>query len=376
MSDKFRLLLVDDQPTNLQVLGSILSKNYDLQIATSGAQALKLLAGDQRADVILLDVMMPDMDGHEVCRRLKAEPATAKIPVIFVTALDQDEDLQKGLELGAVDYITKPIKPLVVHARVDNQIKLLQKQRELEQAQKELESSNQELEQFAYAVSHDLRQPLRMIASYLGLLRRGLLNKLTAEQQGFLNTAELSAGRLDTMILGLLNYSRVGRVQADFTEVNSRDALDMALTFLNREIDQQTAEIKIEGRWPKLSASEQELIRLFQNLISNALKYVPRGAAARIEVTSKVEENNWRVEVKDAGIGIEPEQQDRLFKMFSRLHTRKEYEGNGVGLALCRKIIEHHQGEIGVKSAGAGRGSTFWFCVPLQGPAVSASERD
>lgn len=366
---RFRLLLVDDQPSNLHALGSLLSKDYDLVVATSGPQALKIAQGDQRPDLILLDVMMPEMDGHEVCRQLKANSATADIPVIFVTALDSDEDLQEGFTLGAVDYITKPLRPHVVHARVDNQIKLLAKALELEKAKDEVEASNRELEQFAYAVSHDLRQPLRMISSYLGLLKRSLKEGLNKDQQEFIDTAVKGASRLDGMILGLLNYSRVGRKGADFKKIDTRQCLDEALTYLHADIKANQAKVTIEGQWPELVSSHQELTRLFQNLIGNALKYVQANQTAQITVTSEIDQASWKVAIKDQGVGIPPDQKDRLFKVFSRLHTRDQYEGNGVGLALCRKIVEHHQGHLDVDSAGEGQGSTFWFRIPLQGEA-------
>lgn len=335
-------------------------------VATSGPQALKIAQGDQRPDLILLDVMMPDMDGHEVCRQLKTDPATADIPIIFVTALDSDEDLQEGFFLGAVDYITKPLRPHVVHARVDNQIKLLAKALELEKAKNEVEASNRELEQFAYAVSHDLRQPLRMISSYLGLLKRSLKEGLNKDQQEFIDTAVKGASRLDAMILGLLNYSRVGRKGADFEKIDTRLCLDEAMAYLQADIKANQAEVTIEGQLPELVGSHQELTRLFQNLIGNALKYVQSNQTAQITVTSEVYQATWKVAVKDQGVGIPPDQRDRLFKVFSRLYTHDQYEGNGVGLALCRKIVEHHQGHLDVESAGEGQGSTFWFRIPVK----------
>lgn len=362
-----RLLLVDDQPSNLHSLGSILADDYDLVVATSGQQALSIASGNQPPDLVLLDVMMPEMDGHEVCRRLKADARTCSIPVIFVTALDKDEDLKLGFEMGGEDYITKPIKPLVVQARVRNQISLLHKTRELVKAKSALEHSNQELEQFAYAISHDLRQPLRMISSYLGLLKRSVKDSLNNEQIQFMETAMYSAQRLDEMVLGLLNYSRVGRVDAGFERIDTHQCLDEALTYLHTDIEEQQAEVSVSGEWPELSASFQEMTRLFQNLISNALKYVQPETRAKVTVRSQVDDEFWLVEVEDQGIGVDPDQQERLFKVFSRLHNRSQYEGNGVGLALCRKIVEHHLGHIDIDSRGEGQGSNFWFRIPLQG---------
>ncbi|MGZ8947726.1 MAG: ATP-binding protein, partial [Methylococcaceae bacterium] len=233
------------------------------------------------------------------------------------------------------------------------------------QIETELTRSNAELEQFAYAVSHDMRQPLRMVTSYLSLIENALTGQLDEETQQFLDFALNGAKRMDAMILSLLDYSRIGRVFEAKTQLSSKASLDEALDFLHPELNACGGEIKVTGDWPELFASRDELTRLLQNLIGNALKYHEENQPPQVHIHGTASDSSLRVEVRDQGIGIEPSQMDRLFKVFSRLQARTRFEGTGVGLALCRKIVEHHGGSIGVESAGEGLGCVFWFELPI-----------
>ncbi len=235
---------------------------------------------------------------------------------------------------------------------------------EYKQAEAELKRSNTELEQFAYAISHDMRQPLRMVNSYLSLIENALAGQMNEETQQFLNFAMDGAKRMDAMILSLLDYSRVGRKSEAKTRIGSKLSLDEALAFLNPELS-AGGEVKITGEWPEVFASRYELTRLLQNLIGNALKYHEENQVPLVHIHGTAKADRLRVEVRDQGIGIEPSQIDRLFKVFSRLQSRSRFDGTGVGLALCRKIVEHHGGIIGAESAGEGQGSLFWFELPI-----------
>lgn len=237
----------------------------------------------------------------------------------------------------------------------------------------ELARSNSELEQFAYAVSHDLRQPLRMISGHLQILERSLGVSLVGDELVSLRYAGEGARRMDQMIVGILNYSRVGRKSEPHQALATRTSLAEALNFLAPAIAARQAEIKISGEWPEVVASRDELTRLLQNLLDNAIKYVPAQRQPRVLVHSEVKAGLWRVDFQDNGVGVDPTQRNRLFQVFSRLQSREHFEGSGVGLALCRKIVEYHGGRIGVESAGEDQGSTFWFELPLVGSEQSAT---
>ncbi len=231
-------------------------------------------------------------------------------------------------------------------------------------AEEELARSNAELEQFAYAVSHDMRQPLRMVSGHLSLLQRMLGERLDGDEHESMRFAIEGARRMDQMIIALLEYSRVGRMSAPMAWLPSREAVDEALIFLGPALEESGGRVEVVGQWPSVCASRDELTRLLQNLIGNALKYRKDDTVPQITVTGARVPDGWRVEVADNGIGIPEGQSGRLFQVFSRVHKGGRFEGSGVGLALCRKIVEHHGGRIGVVSAGEGQGSTFWFELP------------
>lgn len=240
-------------------------------------------------------------------------------------------------------------------------------QLQLEQYRASLERSNKELEHFAYAASHDLRQPLRMVTSYAQLLERHLDGHLDEDSAMMLHFMRDGAQRMDSMLLSLLDYSRVGRKGQPMQQISLKDTLDEALHFLHPAIKEADASIQIDEHWPSVYASPDEMTRLFQNLISNALKYrvSGRNVEVGIHIKSLPAEQHWQICINDNGIGIAVDQIDRLFKVFQRLHTREQYEGSGVGLAICRKIVERHGGKIWVESDGEGQGSRFYFTLPM-----------
>jgi PAS domain S-box-containing protein len=237
---------------------------------------------------------------------------------------------------------------------------------EQKKAEQELQRSNTDLEQFAYAVSHDMRQPLRMVSSYLTLLETDLEQQLDTKTRQFIEFAVEGANRMDQMILALLDFSKVGRNNTTLQPIDTQQALNEALAFLAPEIKNSHATIKVTGQWITLLANQDELTRLLQNLIDNALKYHQKNQAPKIEIIATVVKNIFQVAVIDHGIGIEPKQVKRLFKVFSRLHSRRDFEGTGVGLALCRKIVESHAGKIWVEAKGDGQGSVFRFILPIK----------
>jgi len=226
----------------------------------------------------------------------------------------------------------------------------------------DLARSNSELEQFAYVASHDLRQPLRMITSYLGLIEKRIGPQLGDDTKEFLGFAVDGAKRLDRLILDLLEYSRIDK-STKSAPVPLAKVLDDAILNLTVAIRENDAEIVVADAWPTVKGDATELTRLFQNLIGNAVKYRAPERRAKVEIGCRRQGRQWLIAVKDNGIGIAPDDHDRAFAIFQRLVTQGEYDGTGIGLAVCKKIVEHHGGTIWIESA-VGHGSTFFLTLP------------
>lgn len=224
-----------------------------------------------------------------------------------------------------------------------------------------LKASNQDLQQFAYVISHDLQEPLRMVSSYLQLLERRYRGEMDQDADEFIHFAVDGAQRMSAMIDGLLQYSRVESQAQPFVETDLETALEGALANLQLAIEESGAEV-IHGPLPKVDGDAGQMQRLFQNLIGNAVKF--RGKQSpQVRVEAVRQENVWVISVADNGIGISPEQVERIFVIFQRLHTRDDYPGMGIGLAVCKKIVESHGGRIWVESK-EGEGSLFFFTLP------------
>ena len=233
----------------------------------------------------------------------------------------------------------------------------------LREAHEELKRSNSELEQFAYVASHDLQEPLRMVSSYTQLLERRYQDKLDADAREFMGYVVDGAARMKQLIEDLLAYSRVGTKGRDFKPVDLERPLARALANLKAAIDESGAAVSFDPL-PTLPADEGQLAQVLQNLIGNALKF-RSGAAPRIHVSSLEREREWEIAVRDNGIGIEPQYFERIFMVFQRLHSKGEYPGTGIGLAIVKKVVERHGGRVRVESR-PGEGSAFIFTLPKQ----------
>ncbi|WP_394741201.1 PAS domain-containing sensor histidine kinase [Natronococcus roseus] len=227
--------------------------------------------------------------------------------------------------------------------------------------ERRVEESNERLQQFAYAVSHDLQEPLRMITSYLGLIERRYEDELDEDGREFIEFAVDGAERMRDMIEGLLEYSRVETRGDPFEPVDLETVLEEVSTDLQMAIDDDGGELTIESL-PTVEGDRSQLRRLFQNLLENAITYSGEDSP-RVHVEAEESDGEWIVAVSDDGIGIAPGDQDRIFDVFDRLHSREEYEGTGIGLALCERIAERHGGSIEVDSE-PGEGSTFFVTLP------------
>jgi light-regulated signal transduction histidine kinase (bacteriophytochrome) len=231
---------------------------------------------------------------------------------------------------------------------------------------KHLVSSNKELEQFAYVASHDLQEPLRMVASYTQLLARRYRGKLDADADEFIAFAVEGVTRMQSLINDLLIYARIGSHADDVVQADSGAALDRALANLKTTIADTGAAIS-RTAMPVVRADPTQLDQLFQNLLSNALKF-RRDERPEVAVGAEALGDLWHFSVRDNGIGIDPSYFDRIFVIFQRLHNRDKYEGTGIGLSICKKIVERHGGTMWVESR-PGSGSTFHFTLPAGGPS-------
>jgi PAS domain S-box-containing protein len=233
-------------------------------------------------------------------------------------------------------------------------------ERKVKQRTEELERKNRELEQFAYVASHDLQEPLRTIGSFVDLLGKQYKGRLDDHADKYMNYIVQSSDRMKVLIKDLLDYSRLGR-EKDARQVNCNSIVEQVKADLNMVIKDNQAEIKA-GALPVIAAYPTELKLLFQNLVSNSIKFRKPDVSPQVEITASKENGHWQFAFRDNGIGIEPQHVDKIFVIFQRLHNRTSYEGSGIGLAHCKKIVELHGGTIWVKSE-LGIGSTFYFTI-------------
>jgi PAS domain S-box-containing protein len=239
--------------------------------------------------------------------------------------------------------------------------------------EQELKRSNDDLQQFAYVASHDLQEPLRMIMGYTTLIARRYKGKLDKEADEFIAYAVDGAKRMQALIQDLLSYSRVGTQAREFTTIDCGAIVARALAALQFAIAESGATVTFDGL-PTVAADETQLGQLFQNLIGNAIKY-RNSEAPQVRISCNREGNNYVFAVKDNGIGIDPRYAERIFVIFQRLHTREEYAGSGIGLAICKKIVDRHGGKIWVESE-PGNGATFYFTLPAPDEAGADQESE
>ncbi len=226
---------------------------------------------------------------------------------------------------------------------------------------RELADSNRELERFAYVASHDLQEPLRMVTSYTQLLRHRSSEKLGSDERAYINFANDGAKRMRELIEDLLRYSRLGMAKRTLLPCDLEEIVSTALKNLEVAISEKTASVT-HNKLPVVQGDPTQLVQLFQNLVGNALKFTPRDP--RIHISAHRENEEWQIAIQDNGIGIDPNFFEKIFDLFQRLHTRAEYPGTGIGLAICKRIVETHGGRIWLESTPAG-GSTFYFTLPL-----------
>ena len=363
MEDRATLLLVDDTPLNLDVLVGMLKEDYRLKVATDGKGALEL-AATEPPDLVLLDIMMPGMDGFEVCRRLKAEQRLGDVPVIFVSALGDVESKVRAFTGGGVDYVTKPFQPEEVKARVVTHLELRRQKRELAESYERLQDLEKLRDNLVHMIVHDMRSPLMAASSGLGFLAEG--NREPNEQERTYLTMTQSAVReLTTMVEVLLDISRMesGEMPVGLAEHDLRAIAEAAIESSKLLAQFEEVCLTLSGEPSPARVDKSLILRVLLNLLGNAIKASTSGASVQVRVSS--DESTVRVEVADTGHGIPAEYREKIFEKFGQVEMRrnKEKHSTGLGLTFCKLAVEAHGGEIGVDSV-LDQGSTFWFTVP------------
>jgi signal transduction histidine kinase len=366
IASKAKILLVDDRPENLVALEAALRPlGQDLVLAHSGEEALRRLLNDEFA-VILLDVQMPGMDGFETAAQIKQRDRSRHIPIIFLTAINRELHQQlRGYEVGAVDYISKPFDPWVLRSKVNVFVDLYDKTRKVQDQAAQLARSNAELEQFAEVVSHDLRNPLVSVVGYLQMLEEGTPAALPVEAVEYVTRALHSAEAMGALIDDLLSYALAGKAIGPMRSTDSGKAVERAISNLNAEIEQAEAEIR-RSDLPIVKADSSQLTRLFQNLIGNSVKYRHRERRLEVDVEAQRRDDEWLFSVWDNGTGLAGDEAAALFTMFYRGSGAEGRPGTGIGLAICKKVVEGHGGRIWAEAADAG-GTVVHFTLPARG---------
>jgi signal transduction histidine kinase len=406
-----KILVVDDRADNLISIEVILEKdNYTIVKANSGKAALKVLLNDHDFSLILMDVQMPELNGYETATIIYERDKLRNIPIIFITANNYDEDFMfKGYRMGGVDYIYKPINPELLRAKVAVFVELYSKNQQLmlqekkllvanEFLQKEIEERkaseervkllneqlvaknenlkqmNEELDQFAYMASHDLQEPLRKIQVFSDKILRN--NNFDPDSEKYFGKIINSSKRMQNLINNLLDFSRHTVSSNDFKKTSLNELVKNVLTELEVEIEKSNARINYENL-PIVSAVPGLMQQLFYNLFSNAIKF--RKPAVDLVIDVKAEKMNpldipkftkyaqgknyYKITMQDNGIGFDDKYAEDIFRVFKRLHSYQEFEGTGVGLSICKKIVEKHNGFIKAESK-IDTGSTFIIGLP------------
>lgn len=409
-----KILLVDDREDNLLSIETILEPaGYTFVKARSGNEALKVLLNEFDFALILMDVKMPTLNGFDTAAMIYQREKLRHIPIIFITANNYgDENIFKGYMTGAVDYIYKPINPDLLRAKVAVFIDLYKKNhRLLAQEQKlvainrnlemeirermiseekvkelnhkllenieRLESANRDLDRFAFMASHDLQEPLRKMLMFSDRLHHKYKDILDDEAKLYISRIQNAGERMQALIKDILLFSKTSIEKPVFVDSNMNDILSEVLTEMDSIVSDKKASIDVKSL-PILRVNPVLMRPLFHNLISNALKYSRKDVPPVVKIYSEfssmhdISDNEMksrycRIYVEDNGIGFDQKYSEQIFGMFKRLHLHSEFEGTGIGLALCKKIVEEHSGYITARSK-VNEGSVFIISLPVQQP--------
>jgi hypothetical protein len=398
------ILIVEDSPTQAQRLQHILEQEgYQVTAAANGRQALEA-ARHRKPTLVISDVVMPEMDGYELCRCIKSEPALADIPVILVTTLSDPQDVIRGLECRADNFILKPYDERYLLSRVQfvlvnrevrqtdqsgmgleiffngerhfitaDRLQILnlllstyeaamQRNKELAAVNRELEAANKELDAFSHSVSHDLRAPLRSIDGFTNSVLQEFSPQLPPEAQRLLKNVSSSAREMGQLIEGLLRLSRLGRRALSRRTIDLPALVHEALEQLRKQEVERHIDVRV-GQLPDCIGDPSLLKHVVVNLLSNAFKFTRQKQQAVVEVGCQQQNGERIYYVRDNGAGFDMHYVKKLFGVFQRLHSAEDFEGTGVGLSIVQRIILRHGGRIWAEAA-VDKGATFYFTLP------------
>jgi two-component system, sensor histidine kinase and response regulator len=357
----FKILIVDDVPNNIQVVAGILkSEGYQMTFSRSGESALEKTEAID-FDLILLDIMMPDIDGFQVCSRIKANDKTKDIPIIFLTAKNDAESIVKGLELGAVDYINKPFNQAELKARVKTHL-------QLKHTQEKLTHANATKDKFFSIIAHDLRNPFNHLLGFSELLLERFDFLSDEKKKEFITNIFTSSQSVYKLLENLLSWSRVqlGKFEWNPGSFSLNEAVDETVELLCHQAREKGITLKSDIIEDTVVYADADMTQtVVRNLVSNAIKFSQEGGS--VQISSSRTEGFIQLSVEDNGLGMSPEDCEKLFKLdihFTRSGTKME-SGSGLGLILCREFVEKNGGQIQVSSA-IGKGSLFTFTIPVK----------
>lgn len=360
------ILIVEDNPINLEIVQRVLlGAKYQILTAITGADAVKI-ATKESPDLILLDVILPDIDGYEVCRLLKATATTANIPVIFMTGLTDTESVVQAFNLGAVDYVSKPFKAAEVLARINTHLTLRNLQQGLQHEIKERELLITDLEAFTHTVAHDLKNPIGHIVGFADILKQNRTRISEDEVDNMLQYLVDSAFKMRDIIDSLLLLARVGMESVETVPINMNAVLQEVIERLQPMISKYDAQITMSHQWPLVEGYQPWVEEVWANYISNGLKYGGTPPHLQLGATTYPRKNATAVKfwIRDNGDGLTQQQQKNLFQPFTRMHKTKA-AGHGLGLSIVERIVDKLGGTVGVECA-EGAGSLFYFTLNLK----------
>lgn len=353
------ILMVDDAPENIEILNGLL-QGVKKKVATSGERALELALMQPKPDLILLDIIMPDMDGYSVCKILREKEETAGIPVIFLTSKSSIDDVVKGFEVGGQDYVTKPFDANELIARINMQL-------ELQWQQEELRMLNASKDKFFSIVAHDIKNPFTALQLSAGLVKRRYDTLPPEKLKNYIMEIANNIEKVVTISVNLLDWARAqsGKLEVTPESISISEIIEENFGFVKTQAENKKITLSRESIDDvSLYADRAQVNTVLRNLLTNALKFTHEGGSVKLEY--KIENKHCVISVIDSGVGMTEEIRKSIFRIDAKHSTpgTSGEGGTGLGLLLCKEFVEKNKGKIGVSST-VDVGSTFWFTVPL-----------